>query len=441
MSLDTIMSMSITVESKAPSQAGFGTPLLFGYHTAWLDVRVKLYATADEMLDDGFTADDDLYKAARIVKSQNPSPDVFMVGRRVVPLTQTVVLTPLNTTQGFKYKGVVGGKDVTYTVGSSATTTTVATGLAAAINAVSPGTTAVAASGVITCTSATPGKVIDFDFSTMKRTYLQVKDTTTDTTTDDELPLINDENDDWYGLMIVDSSSKATALNAAAFIESKRKICIVQTSDTEVLNPSITDDTMSALKDSSYARTGAIFHLPIGGVEWLAAGWEAGQLTTTPGAATTAFKGVAGVKVDKLLAGEEAAILAKNGSHYTRVGGLPITFEGKSGAGDFLDTTRFIDWVYARMRERVLGALANNQKIPFTDAGVDIIRGLIMSVIQQGIAAGGFADTPAPTVTAPLVRDVSPANRINRILPDVNWTAQLAGAIHRLNPVRGTVSV
>lgn len=441
MSLDTIMNLSITVESKAPTQAGFGTPLLFGYHTHNLDVLVKEYAQADEMLDDGFTVSDALYKAAGIVKSQNPSPATFKIGRRVTALTQKVVISPLVTTTGFKYKGSVGGTAFSYTVIAAATTTTIATALAALINALAVGTTAAAVAGDVTCTASVPGTVIGFDFSAMSLAQLTVKDITVDTTTDDELPTISAEDDNWYGLLIIDSSSKATGLNAAGWTEARRKLCVLQTADSECLSSVVTDDLMSLLKDSSYARTGCIYHRAIGTNEWLAAGWLAGALTTAPGSATMAFKTVAGVKVDKLQPSEEAAILLKNGSHYTNTGGVAITFEGKSGASDFMDTTRFIDWVYARMREAVLGALSNNLKIPFTDAGVDIMRGLIMAVIQSGQAAGGFAYDPAPTVTAPLVKDVSAANRINRILPDVSWTAQLAGAIHRMDPVRGRVSV
>jgi hypothetical protein len=441
MSLDTIMNLSITVESRSPTQAGFGTPLLFGYHTHTLDLRVKEYSQADDMLDDGFTTNDALYKAAQIVKSQNPAPDTFKIGRRVTPLTQVIKLTVINVTEGFKYKGTVGGKALSYTVLNGATTTSVATALAAAINALAAGTTAVGVAAVITCTAGAAGAVIDFDFSGMPLAALTIEDATSDSTTDDELPAISAEDDDWYGLLVIDSSSKATGLHAAAWTEARRKLCVIQTADSAALSSIVTDDIMSSLKDSSYARTGCIYHRAIGGVEWLAAGWLAGALTTTPGAATMAFKAVPGVKVDKLLAGEESTILTKNGSHYTNTGGLAITFEGKSGAGEFMDTTHFSDWVYARMREAVLGALANNPKIPYTDAGVDIMRGLILSVIQAGITAGGFADTPAPTVTAPKVKDVAAANRISRILPDLNWTAQLAGAIHRLNPVQGRVSV
>lgn len=441
MSLDTIMNLSITVESRAPTQVGFGTPLLLGYHTAWLDRRVKQYAQPDEMLDDGFTTSHPLYLLARVVKSQFPSPDVFKVGRRVTALTQRVELTVKTTTEGFKYTGTIGGKALSYTVLAAATVTTIATALASAITALAVGASATSAAGVVTVTTTTAGNVVDYNFAGLPESALEIKDTTVDTTTDDELPAINNEDDDWYGLLVADSTSTATALNVAAWIETQKKLAVVQTADSDNLDTLVTTSTMAELKDSSYARTGAIYHRAIGGNEWLAGGWLAGALTTTPGEATMAFKEVRGVSTDKLLSGQETAILANNGSHYTRVGGLPITFEGKSGSGEFMDTTRFIDWVYARMRETVLTALANNPKIPYTDGGVDIIRGLIMSVIQRGISAGGFAASPEPTVTAPLVKDVAAADRIARILPDIEWTAQLAGAIHRLTPVRGRVSV
>lgn len=654
MSLDTIMNLSITIDSRAPTEEGFGTPLLFGYHTAWVDRLVKSYADADEMLDDGFTADDDLYKAARIAKSQDPSPQTLKIGRRVLALTQVITITPTKTTEGFKYIGTIGGKSLSYTVGSSETTATIAAALVTAINNLVAGTTAtndsaatmtgsiagpweltsgqtllvavdadvpgspdtatftgvaaavesaaatynmsggkiltvkidggsvqsiafidanfasptaatavevaavinanlvggratvtsggtkvtitsdkkgtgshvqvtggtanvvlvfstsvvdgtgnvasiaavtfleaktvieaatdatateavggflilsspttgstskllvdasstadtafgldnathtgVSGGSVVTCTADDPGKVVDFDLGSA----MQIADVTADSTTDNELPEVNDEDSDWYGLLVIDSMSNLTALNSAAWIESQRKIHLAQTPDTDTLDINITTDTMSDIKDSSYGRTHVVYHRQIGGVEWLAVGWMAGYLTTTPGNATAAFKEVAGVKKDVLLPSQEASILAKNGSHYTLTGGLGITFEGKTGSGEFIDTVRFIDFIYARMRERVLATLANNPKIPYTDSGVDTMRSAISSVIQLGITNGGFAATPEPTVTAPLVKDVSLSNRANRILPDIFWTATLAGAIHRLDPVRGRVSV
>jgi len=436
MSLDTIMNLQITVDSRAPFEEGFGTPLLFGHHVAWVDRLVKEYADPDEMLDDGFDADHYLYRAAQIVKSQDPSPETFKIGRRVTPLTQTVEITPTITRQGFRYKGTIGGKALSYTVGAAATPATIAAALGSVITDLGVGMTSAVEGDVLTL-SAEPGTVVDVDLES----GVHIRDVTEDTTTDNELPNIADEDFDFYGLLVLDSQSKATALNAAAWIETTRKILTIQSADTDILDGNVIDDTFSALRDSSYTRTNGVYHRAIGGREWLAAGWQAGRLTTQPGSDTWAFKEVSGVRPDALLQSHENAILAKNGSHYTRTGGLPITFEGKSGAGEYMDTIRFLDWVYARMRERVLFTLRNNPKIPFTDSGVDALRSAIMSVIQQGIDAGGFAAKPEPTVTAPLVRNVPAAQRINRTLPDVNWTAHLAGAVHRMTPVRGRVSV
>lgn len=651
MSLDSIVNLAITVQGRAPEQRDVGTPLLFGYHEAWLNARVREYEQADEMLDDGFTADDNLYKAAVIVKSQDPAPQRFKIGRRVTALTQVIELEPTNYTEGFEYSGTIGGKSLSYTVGAGASLASVAAALKSAINALSAGTTAatnssatalgsvdgpwaladgdtllVAVDGdvpgspdtatfngtaaasesgsetfnlsggadltvkidggdaqtitfvngnfaspaaataaevaavinaqivggrayvsstdkvtiesdtlgtdsavevtggtanselgfalseetgtgnvadlsavtfdeaqtiieaatdatvsdadgklrltspttgssskvlvvssstadskfgldnathvgsdagtTIICTANTAGVVVDFDLGD----GLDILDATEDTTTDNELPDIAAEDDDWYGLIVVDSQAKATALHVAAWIEAQKKEALIQTADSNVLDPNEDEDVLSALMDSEYARTGGCYHRQIGGVEWLAAGALGGQLAWSPGSATPAFKRVAGVKTDKLSAGQANAILNKNGSWYQKVGGLGTFYEGKTGSGEFLDTTRFVDWQYFDMQDAVFGAFNNNPKIPFTDTGVDVLRSVISSSLQRGIAAGGLAADPAPTVTAPKVANVTAQNRINRRLPDVKFQATLAGAIHGI-VIRGVIAV
>jgi hypothetical protein len=445
MSLDNVMSMTVTVEDKTVSQPNFGTPLLFGYTTAWLDVLVKEYAAAGDMLTDGFLTTDALYQAALIVKSQSPCPDTFMIGRRITALTQTITVTPVINTVGFKYIGTVGGKAFSYTVtsGSGTMLTNIAIGIADAINALTVGVTATPVGTLVTIVNGTAGAVCDFNFGTTgagANGTLVVTDVTTDSTTDAELPNIYADNPNWYGLLVIDSQSQATILRQASWTESVRRQSVAQTADTACLVSETTTDTMSELMDSSYLRTLCIYHRAIGGKEWLAAGWLAGALTTTPGSATMAFKAVAGVQFDVLQPSEEASIFAKNGNDYTNVG-LPITYQGQSPGAQYGDITRFLDWTYATMRNDVLILLANNPKVPYTDTGADMVKSVIAGVIKQGQDAGGFATTPAATVTAPAVATVDPSLRAARILPDITWTATLAGAIHSLNPVTGIVSV
>jgi hypothetical protein len=117
-----------------------------------------------------------------------------------------------------------------------------------------------------------------------------------------------------------------------------------------------------------------------------------------------------------------------------------VTNGGKVSSNEFADVIRFRDWLKAQIAEDVFAALAGADKIPFTDAGVSVIEGLVRDVLKRGIAVGGLADDPAPEVTVPLVADVSSANKTARLLPDVKFTATLAGAIHKTT-ISGVVSV
>ena len=144
--------------------------------------------------------------------------------------------------------------------------------------------------------------------------------------------------------------------------------------------------------------------------------------------------------ISELLGAQETAIEDKGGNHYTRVGGINITQQGWSASGEFIDITRFIDWLEARIKERIYFILANNPKVPYTDSGADLAVGAIKAQLQQGIAAGGLADTPVPTVTAPKVADIDPIDKANRHFPDIEFTGTLAGAIHSL-AITGTLSV
>jgi Protein of unknown function (DUF3383). len=117
-----------------------------------------------------------------------------------------------------------------------------------------------------------------------------------------------------------------------------------------------------------------------------------------------------------------------------------ITKLGTMASGEYIDIIRFIDFVAARMRENIFLRLATLNKIPFTDGGIAIVENEIRGVLNLGIAQGGFAADPAPTVSVPRAVDVSAADKAARLLPDVRFSAVLAGAIH-LVEIRGVVSL
>lgn len=433
--IDDIVDLQIIVTDKAPSLPNFGTPLLLGYHTAWVSDLVREYESQDDMLDDGFTVNDALYKAATVVKSQVPSPKTFKIGRRVTALTQVIEITPTITTQGFIYSGTINGAAFTYTVLAGATVASICTALTALLNplagyAVTDGTTK------ITATTDTAGTVLDFDLGK----GMNILDATVDTTTDDELAAIRAEDDEWYGLVVVDSSSKATSLLVGAFIEAHPTLAIIQTADDVAIDPAQTTDVLSSLKALTYNRTGGIYHRKIGGTEWLAAGFEAVQLALDPGSYTPAFKSISGVSVDKLSASAKSALALKNATRYIEQGGLNITFEGKAASGRYLDITRFVDWLQATIQTDVFAVLVNNPKVPFTKSGLSAIGLAISGALKKGVIAGGLADDTPFTVNVPSLNDTTSSDRANRIARNFTFTARLAGAIHK-TVIRGTLSV
>lgn len=115
-------------------------------------------------------------------------------------------------------------------------------------------------------------------------------------------------------------------------------------------------------------------------------------------------------------------------------------------SGEYIDVIRGRDWLTARLRERIFGLLANVRKVPYTQGGIDQVVSQVDAQLREGIGAGYLSgDIPEGQelpfiVTAPEIGDISQADKIARLLPDVAFTATLAGAIHAVE-INGTIQV
>lgn len=436
MGLEDIVNVAITSTSASPTRPGFGTALIASYHTRWTTDLVREYASTTEMTDDSFTTTDAAYLIAQAVFSQSPRPSKIKVGRRTRAFTQTIDLTPTITTIGYVYSITIGGVTATHTV-VTATVAAICTALTTAINAMSNGALHTATDGTskVTVATVTAGNLLDYTDWVNGLTF---QDVTADPGIADDLVDIRAEDDDWYGLLL-DSNSEAEVKATAAAVEAMIKIFGYTTSDTLVYDAGTTTDVMSDLKASNYARTYGIMSSKKL-LSWSAAAWMGNRFPFDPGSDTWAFKTLRGVATDRLSSGKVTAILNKRGNVYTSVAGVSVTQFGKSAAGEWVDVTRFIDWLRSELQIRLFALLINNQKIPYTDLGVDMVKSVIKAVLADGIRAGGLASDPAPEVTAPNVADVDLITKGDRILPDVKFTATLAGAIHQLE-ISGTLSV
>jgi hypothetical protein len=228
---------------------------------------------------------------------------------------------------------------------------------------------------------------------------------------------------------------------AAAWAETQKKIFFCSTSLIDV-KASTTVDIAYFLKNLAYDRTVVMYHTASEGDTtpgWMEAGWMGECLPYDAGSQTWAYKTLAGVSPYLLTSGERTNITGKNCNIYTTTGGVNITETGKVASGEWIDIIRGIDWISARLEENVFAGLIAVRKIPYTDEGVSVMSGIVKGVLKEA-AAAGILITDTIVVTAPLVADVSSADKIARLLPDLTFKANLQGAIH-LVEITGTVTV
>lgn len=344
MSIEDIVNVTISRQTTPVSRAAFGTLLVVGQHSNFAE-RIRYYTDPDSLLDDGFSASDDVYIAVNAAFSQSPRPTRVGVGR----------------------------KDAG-----------------------------------------------DADWATT-------------------LAALRDENDEWYGLVVVDHD-EAAVLEIAAWVEAQRKIFGTSGSNAEVLDATPSpEDIASQLEALGYARTFFFFHEDADDL-FPEAAWIGKQLPKDPGTETWKFKTLAGVTASELTDSEALAAINKNVNIYQTIGGVDITREGKMAEGEFIDVIHGVDWLQARMTERIYSRLVNLPKVPYTDSGIAVIEAEIRAQLQDGVDVGFLASDPAPTVSVPKAADVSANDKANRTLNGVTFAATLAGAVHAVT-IQGTVTV
>ncbi len=438
MPLSDLVTVNITTSSAAPTREGFGVPLIAALvSSSIIPGRTLAFASLTEMVSAGFAVGDPAYLCASKVFSQNPSVSTVKVGKRVHSFTSLVKLTCAGIASTLNYVFTVGSTK--FTVAGTGSANGDAAAITTAVGSSVTNCVASNSSSPDVLLSMTAGKLVDVKPDTA---HMKVTETTTDAGGSsgiaDDLAAIAAVDNDWYGLLL-DSNSPAEIAAAAAWVEANGpKLFVTNSIDSAIYDGSSTTDIAYVMK-GLYARTALLFS----GSQLLSysgAAWMGNRFPFDPGSDTWAFKTLAGVPADNLSSGQIHAIEAKNANVYTPLAGLNVTQFGKTTSGEFIDVTRFVDWLRAELQVQIFGVMANNPKIPFTDAGIDTIRATIAGVLQEGIDAGGLAKLPAPIIVTPTAASVNAIDKAARNLPNVKFSATLAGAIHSL-VINGTLSV
>lgn len=433
-----VVETEIDIRDAAVSQAGFGTPLIAASHNFWPET-VRTFGELIELVTPPLAVPvtHPVYLIFRAMKAQKPSPSKIKVGKRTTLANQVFKLVPTVATAGSTYTFRVDGRAVTASVPAAGTVAQACTAIAAAITAITApvlGVTAVATATEVTVTSSTPGARHTFSTTSANITY---NETTADPGIETDLNAIRAFDADWYGL-VIDSVGGDEVMAAASWAEAQVVLFFPTLQDATCLTASTTD-IGSQLKAATIQRTITLWHHR-GAEQYAAAAWCGKMIPKTPGAANWANKALSLVDMSTLSDSERGNLRTKNVNYYVPVKGIGFTLDGRASGGRYADITHGIDWFEARVQERVVSLLANNDKVPYTDSGIQLVRGQVDAQILEAITATIADGAQEWFTTVPRVADVNPQDKIQRILRNVYFQFVLQGAINKVL-IKGTVLV
>lgn len=262
----------------------------------------------------------------------------------------------------------------------------------------------------------------------------------------DTMAAIMAEDSDWYGWILA-STAPEDILAAAKWTEAHRKLLGIQSADTEIIDAGNTSDIFTQLQTLNYFRTYGFYHANAE-TENLAAAIMARCFSINPGGETWALKPLAGISTDGLTETQYNTIVKKGGNTFERFRNRAVTQNGKVFGDEWIDVIRFRDWLAEEITVNVFNCLVNNDKVPYTDAGIALIENQIIAALKLGQARGGIAPDEYDedgnrnqgwTVTVPRAASISANQKASRKLDDVKFTARLAGAIHQIT-IRGSLT-
>ena len=437
---DDVIHISVSKTSVSVSRAGFGTTLWIGQIDARLQAaRFQLYASTQEMIDAGFTADHPAYKWAVVHMSGDNSPSTFALGRRIPGVAENdevqITLAAAGT-----WTATINSVAHTYLAAALDTEEDIAEGLAASISLGNEPVSAVQQAppnddrfditniiggGTHTLTITPPG---GGTYAIVNTPAVAPEVWTT------AYAAINTAitEGQWYYLAIEDRDD-ATILAAASAVTVGEKVAAFQTRDPDMATGT-TGNIGLQLAGLSYRRVILFWkasdqHLSDAAMLGVAA---AAQLDAAGGQITWNLKPLVGVPTDNLTGAQKANIKSSGGSYYVEIGGSGRT-QTQSVEGEFMQVQTTIDWTKARVQEAVFGVLASTPtKVDLDSVGIGTVLSAFKGVLDRGVTNGHYTRDFNPTAVAPASEDIETADKNAGILRNVIGVARLALAIRQV---------
>lgn len=434
--IDRIVNVQISLNTNNVSSEGFNTILVVGAHMNGTE-RVKTYTNITDLTTDGFSTTDAIYKAVSVAFSQIPRPRQVKVGRRQI---EEVNVSVNNIKDNTDYtvtisskdnKGIITEQEYKFNSSTSATATTIVSGLQSVMTDDTVVTATVESENLKLVAKSSK----TFSVKVSSNLSIELAEPTEEIA--DTMSAIMASDSDFYGIVLA-SRDKDDIMAMAEWVEAQTKLFGTSTSEPGAKDSETNTDLLSMLKAKNYYRTFAFYH-ELADSEYLEAGVMARCFAIEPGGETWANKVLSGLTADNLTKTEYLAITNKNGNTFETFRNKSITQNGKVAGDEWIDVIRFRDWLQEEITVNVFNLLINSDKVPYTDAGIALVENQIRQALLLGQRRGGIAPTEYDednnenlgfTIEMPLAANIPANTKAQRLLENVNFTARLAGAIH-----------
>ena len=436
--LDQVVNVNISLQAAGISQAGFGVPLICGPNGT-TEGQIITIASASELTQDhGYLVTDAEYLKAVAFFAQNPSVATVRVCKisGVSATEKHVSIIGAWTTGDLALE--VQGQEASASFSSDEDTSM---GLLA---------TAIAGlDGVSACTYDSIGGKLEITSDaglglSVKASSLPSGVTginqevqTGSSSVEADLNALTAQDKDFYAVLVA-SDADADIKSLLSYANANGKLMFAKTNDVLAEEAGEEHSLAYDLNNASESRAVLVYQNYSQRNQQADAAFAGIGLPTVPGSITWKFKTPVGISQVQVSVGANAELMSKGVNIVTRSNNVNFTKEGTTSSGQFIDITRGIDWLEARLQENILSLQLNNGKIPYTNAGLSLVGGAIREILRLGSNNGLLNDDFS--ISVPDVSSVLANDKANRILKNVTFVASLQGAIHKIE-INGTVTV
>ncbi|WP_461246464.1 DUF3383 family protein [Treponema sp. R6D11] len=231
-----------------------------------------------------------------------------------------------------------------------------------------------------------------------------------------------------------------------SFVLANEKMCILHPKDnakiltTKLAQGDTALDSLIGLTSRFAIIAGTQSPLGTGNDEQVSSAWVGKCATYEPGSLTWAYKNLGAFATPRVFSTTQFTNL-KNRlvNWYEKIAGQSITRRGTTlDSSYYIDNRVGIDWIKARLQERVYALLVANSKIPYNDAGILLIKSEVLGVLNTAQNMG-ILQSEGMEVSVPAFADIPVQDRMDAVLKNVNWRALIQGAIQTVE-INGVVT-